>query len=390
MAQLVRTFRSTDVGAPLLTGEAGSLINVLDACLVNGYGSVSISGITRSGAVATATTAAVHNYVTGNPIRISGAGQTEYNGDFAITVTGTNTFTYTVTGTPATPATGTLTALRAPLDFTKAFAGTSKAAYRLPAYSTQHYLQVLDDQTGANQRYALVRGFEDMLSADAGTGQFPATATQTNWAVKKSDTQSSASRPWSLHGDDECFWLFTHPTNVANSEGYFFGAIDSYKAGDAYHTAIRAANTLAVTLASGHGNDMTSVVSALGTTQTQYLARAYNQIGSPVAYGHMGDYGVSQQIGGTTGGMDYPSPVDNGFYVAPIRVAEAAGGGVLRGQLPGLYQMLHNSVVGLDDGATVTGILGLPGRTLELHAIVNGPGSAGYRATIDITGPWRA
>ena len=35
----VRIYLSTDVGAPTLNGTAGSIIAVLDACLVNGYGS---------------------------------------------------------------------------------------------------------------------------------------------------------------------------------------------------------------------------------------------------------------------------------------------------------------------------------------------------------------
>jgi hypothetical protein len=70
----------------------------------------SVSGITRTGSTATATTAAPHGYSTGNTVRIAGADQTEYNGPFTITVTGTTTFTYTVGGTPTTPATGTMTA----------------------------------------------------------------------------------------------------------------------------------------------------------------------------------------------------------------------------------------------------------------------------------------
>lgn len=40
---------------------------------------------------------------------IAGATQTEYNGDFSITVTTTTAFTYTIVGSPATPATGTIT-----------------------------------------------------------------------------------------------------------------------------------------------------------------------------------------------------------------------------------------------------------------------------------------
>ena len=74
--------------------------------------SQSVSGITRSGSTATATTAANHGYNTGDLITIAGAAQTEYNGTFQITKTGDTTFTYTVSGAPVTPATGTITAQR--------------------------------------------------------------------------------------------------------------------------------------------------------------------------------------------------------------------------------------------------------------------------------------
>ena len=67
--------------------------------------------ITRSGSTATATMAAGHPFTTGQKVVISGATQTEYNGAFTITSTGSTTFTFTVTGTPATPATGTIYAM---------------------------------------------------------------------------------------------------------------------------------------------------------------------------------------------------------------------------------------------------------------------------------------
>jgi hypothetical protein len=68
----------------------------------------SISGITRSGSTATATTAIPHGMSSGYSVTIAGATQTEYNGTFVVVVTGASTFTYTVSGTPATPATGTI------------------------------------------------------------------------------------------------------------------------------------------------------------------------------------------------------------------------------------------------------------------------------------------
>lgn len=69
---------------------------------------LSITGITRSGTTATATTAVAHGLTSGDTVRVSGATQTEYNGDAVATVTGATTFTYTVAGSPATPATGTI------------------------------------------------------------------------------------------------------------------------------------------------------------------------------------------------------------------------------------------------------------------------------------------
>lgn len=69
-------------------------------------GAQSVSSITRSGSTATVTTGSAHNLVTGAEITMSGATQTEYNVTAIVTVTGSTTFTYTVSGTPATPATG--------------------------------------------------------------------------------------------------------------------------------------------------------------------------------------------------------------------------------------------------------------------------------------------
>lgn len=70
----------------------------------------SISSITRSGSVATVTTTSDHSFATGLTVTIAGADQSYYNGAFKITVTDTDEFEYTVSGAPATPATGTITA----------------------------------------------------------------------------------------------------------------------------------------------------------------------------------------------------------------------------------------------------------------------------------------
>jgi hypothetical protein len=61
--------------------------------------------IVRSGSTATVTHTA-HELSTNDKVVIRNAAEQEYNGVFVITVTGANTYTYTVPGSPATPATG--------------------------------------------------------------------------------------------------------------------------------------------------------------------------------------------------------------------------------------------------------------------------------------------
>lgn len=63
--------------------------------------------ITRSGSTATVAHTN-HGLSSGNKVRIKGAVESEYNGLFTITVTGASAYTYTVSGTPNTPATGTI------------------------------------------------------------------------------------------------------------------------------------------------------------------------------------------------------------------------------------------------------------------------------------------
>lgn len=70
-----------------------------------------VASITRSSATATVTTSASHGYSTDDWVTIAGASQAGYNGSFRITKTAATTFTYDLgTLTPATPASGTMTA----------------------------------------------------------------------------------------------------------------------------------------------------------------------------------------------------------------------------------------------------------------------------------------
>lgn len=110
-------------GTVVATGNPGGLIGIGVTMVANGIeyttttsGTIaanvlSVASITRSGTIATVTTTTEHGLSSFVPVTIAGADQTQYNvTDAAIVITGLTTFEYTVVGSPATPATGTITA----------------------------------------------------------------------------------------------------------------------------------------------------------------------------------------------------------------------------------------------------------------------------------------
>ena len=67
-----------------------------------------VASITRTAQTATVTTSSAHNLASSIDVVISGADQAEYNIATSINVLNATQFTYTVTGSPTTPATGTI------------------------------------------------------------------------------------------------------------------------------------------------------------------------------------------------------------------------------------------------------------------------------------------
>jgi hypothetical protein len=114
--RLDRGVAQTRKGAKRLAEYIGNIGEALTVPFQLGVDK-SITSITRGGTgnlTATATLTA-HGYATGDYVNIRGAAQSQYNGNFYITVTGPNAFTYTMTADPGASATGTLIANRGPV-----------------------------------------------------------------------------------------------------------------------------------------------------------------------------------------------------------------------------------------------------------------------------------
>ncbi len=114
------------------TGTLNTVAGTQDYSLSVQSASQSPSSITRSSSVATVTLTN-HGFQIGQSVVISGASQAEYNGTVTITAKTANTFTYNVSGSPATPATGTLVASTVALlaDSISAFKSGSCGEYLL-------------------------------------------------------------------------------------------------------------------------------------------------------------------------------------------------------------------------------------------------------------------
>ena len=356
----VRVYRSTDNGAPVLTGLAGSLIAVLDGCLVNGYGAITISSITQSGGVATVTTSAPHNWVNGPKVLVSGATQAGYNLEVTATITGASTFTYPVDPGTVTPATGAPTVKRGASGWTKPFTGTNVASYKQPAGISNGMSLRVDDNTTSN--IARVLGYEVMTSVSAGTSPFPTSAQSTGGLYFYKSTPTDATPcAWILVCNGPMFYLFNNANatvgwNDANS--FAFGDITSYKSGDVKNTVIIGGIDTSVS------PQLPILATAVPTVVTgHYVARSYTQLGSSTTLGKGTD---SYKANGATiiggAGLVYPNPADGGLYAAPVFISEPVAVS-MRGVLPGFWNPLHNKPLAHGDVWVPTG--DLAGKTLE-------------------------
>jgi len=100
------------VGSLVAVQDAGDQFETLAGATIAGS-QKSVVSLTRSGATVTANVVA-HGLTAGRRIWIDDAVEAEYNGLVQVTnVVDPNNFEYTITGTPTSPATGTITALPA-------------------------------------------------------------------------------------------------------------------------------------------------------------------------------------------------------------------------------------------------------------------------------------
>lgn len=380
---MIKYFESTDAGAPTMNNAVGSMIAVLDACLISGYNSKSVTSITVASGVATVVCTA-HGYANtyGKVIRIAGAtgSFTALNKDTQIAGVTTNGFTFLCPGVADGVATGTITAKYAPLDWVKQYSDTNKAMYkRGDVTATGCMLRIDDSVVGLTCRALMVQSATD-IDTYANPAPVAAQISDGFGQYWSKGYNTSAAASWFVVADEKFFYIFVEVSSGAGVYGaYGFGDAIDFKPGSVLGCVMGgAANIYAVANYAfnyGINSSGTWVISGakdgISTSQNLVVETRYQS-----------SYGVS--------GPSYPSDVDGGLVISyPTLFNEATGDGHRRGIQPGLAIPLANISTTLLSKQQITNIVGSVGPFLVVRASANNNGGINCVMLIDLAGPWR-
>jgi hypothetical protein len=300
-----RLYKSTDASAPSLTGAVGSLVALLDAVLVNGYGSQSAAGWTKP---YTATNKAV--------FRNSSS-------------TGTGFY----------------------LDVDDSAPATAKEA-RVRGYETMSAVA-----TGTGPFPTVAQMTSGLFVRKSTT----ADSTARPWYILADETV------FYLFVESGDYTAPTRTTAFCFGDFYSFKTSDAYRCMIIGRIFENSGNANAEAFPSVVG--VTSSVQMLGvTTSGHYIARGTAGSGGSIAFGVHGDavssghYATNiasmghSAVGGAdaTYGMSYPNPADNGVYMAPAYIHHNNG---LRGYMKGLWIPCHDMPLGHGDTFSGTGAM---------------------------------
>ena len=383
---MVYQYDNTMPNALQLTGVAGALNSILKTYLVTGAGAGSVSTLTVSAGVATATYAAGHPFKVGGTALFAGSTPAALNGLKKVLTARTNAITFAAPGVPDGAATGSITSKLAAAGWSELYPGTANVLALKPSVPEATGCVVrLDD---ANAQNARVRAYESMSDASTGSGMFPLDA-QVDGGLfwPKSGSAGATARPWFLIADERGFYLAVAPQGGDRYTLLYCGDIASFKSGDAY-----------AYLVTGNQADQTAVstvpdgccgYSHRSARGGAYVARSHTGTGGALAVQRVGGHhnGPTADVYAGAAGYGYgtyPNGPNSGLMTGSLELF-ALG---IRGVLPGLHHPIQDLGGAFASGTIVDGTDDLAGRSLM--AIRTGPPASGAAGTvfIDLTGPW--
>lgn len=361
MMNSVKFISSDWAGAPVLSGQLGSLVGVLDACLVNGFGESAV----QANVVVSAGVGVVHSQ--SHRMRLIDdetgcvgifSGGTLNGVEFRVTaISGENGFSFS-TDLPD----GSYTAVSvkvAPLGWEKIHGDTQRGAYRRkdPA-ATKMTLQVDDNRDNAWATIYMHENVQPTISY----WNLPTTPATYCY---KSNVANTSLRKWRLIGDGKTFYFFCDSTNNNTySYGFSFGDICPGMISDKFNCMIIAGPTSADVVRPGYVN---------GDVTGAWISRAVSQMGSAIPHGR---YSHRRFAVMGKAGIINPSPVDGLIHLWQVEIWDMGAIQQYRGIMRGLYcpihYLLHESTFRGKDG--------------KKYISLDGYDSA--RMVFDLEGPW--
>ena len=212
--------------APQLYKQTGSVIALLDALLVTGWGAMTPQRIHVEGGVATVQCNAGDTFLEHVVIEVSGAEQPALNGQHRVLTSAATSFTFATEAADGY-ATGTISIKAAPAGWEKVFAGENKAVYRSAAPNAPGTFYQIDDSVFGT---TMLRGYADMSDVD--TGDYPFHAQGTTIYLKIYYDTGSAALPYTVVADpyavifSACgFFQGLHNEPTRGASPMFFGAL---------------------------------------------------------------------------------------------------------------------------------------------------------------------
>lgn len=377
-------------GAPQLSGTAGTLIAVLDAFLLTGFGQVTALAVTVADGIATASVQPGQTFDVGCVVLVEGSTQSALNGEARV-LSASNTSITWATDAPPGAAGGAIHIKVAPVGWwEKKFSSGNVAVYRSTHPLASGFCWRVDD-SGAT--FARTRGFEAMSDVDTGLGPFPTNAQLNNGGyLHKSTTAGAAAVPYDFAADAQTI-LAAIASGRPSGATFLVSPIRGFgdmlplrPSGDGFAVALP--TNVSTNTVFGAFDTTVSGASAV------YLARSHTGIGGAVSSGARAY--VTTSDSGLSGNDPYlgafPSSVDGALRYCR-RYIYADDGVTPRAEVPGVLHIPQSGVrSSISARDVLTGTGELAGR--KLVALNHANGSAitvapGGLTLLDITGPWR-
>ena len=304
------TYSSIDNGHPILVSNvSGSLLALLNACLITGYGTKPGAGWTKTGSLGAS----------------SGQLDSGFCGVFCM-------------------PTGSLATLF--INDSAPGAGGAQEARATGFDNITQFTASLNTVTGSNQ-------FPTLAQLAVGPGGV---------VIRKSANLSATERQWMMFADSSSMYLYIAPGDTAGIYGgaFMFGDIFSFRSGSNAPYKAMIEGRIAEAAANTATNDRLDQLSIMGSVTTgHFLQRSFSGAGTAITIGKHGD-GVKGSTATLLGVTQYPNAADNGFYVSPVWVHDTNS--TLQGMMRGFYHILH-PIASFSDGQTFNGIGDFAGKT---------------------------